>query len=71
MARQARKDRGDDELVQCEECKRWCYLDETHFASLADAEGLASRAGRVKDLRGLCGGWKGNGQPVWKSSKGS
>lgn len=38
MARQARKDRGDDELVQCEECKRWCYLDETHFASLADAE---------------------------------
>ncbi|KAL1439345.1 hypothetical protein MTO96_010362 [Rhipicephalus appendiculatus] len=38
MARQAKKTTGKSDLVQCGECKRWCYLDETAFASLADAE---------------------------------
>ncbi|KAL1477552.1 hypothetical protein MTO96_035658 [Rhipicephalus appendiculatus] len=38
MARQARKTSGESDLMQCGECKRWCYLDETAFASLADAE---------------------------------
>ncbi|KAL1471355.1 hypothetical protein MTO96_039986 [Rhipicephalus appendiculatus] len=38
MAKQARKTTDESELVQCGECKRWCYLDETAFTSLADAE---------------------------------
>ncbi|KAM7313215.1 uncharacterized protein ISCGN_003097 [Ixodes scapularis] len=38
MGRQARKPKGDAEHVQCETCFRWCFLDETDFESLADAE---------------------------------
>ncbi|KAH8021684.1 hypothetical protein HPB51_016080 [Rhipicephalus microplus] len=38
MAKEARKTMGESELVQCEECKRWCYLDETAFTSLADVQ---------------------------------
>ncbi|XP_077501564.1 uncharacterized protein LOC144112638 [Amblyomma americanum] len=40
MGRQARKVKEDEdgELVQCQECDRWCYLDETGFGSLAEAD---------------------------------
>ncbi|KAH6924075.1 hypothetical protein HPB50_011178 [Hyalomma asiaticum] len=38
MAKHTRKTTGHGDLVQCEECKRWCYIDETSFASLADAQ---------------------------------
>ncbi|XP_070397528.1 uncharacterized protein [Dermacentor albipictus] len=30
---------GDGEQVQCDECLRWCFLDETKFQNVADAEG--------------------------------
>ena len=39
MVKRTSKTTGaSDDLVQCGECTRWCYLDETAFASLADAE---------------------------------
>ncbi|XP_070395570.1 uncharacterized protein [Dermacentor albipictus] len=36
-ARKAKEEGGD--LVQCERCERWCYLDETTFKTVAEAEG--------------------------------
>lgn len=39
MSRKGRKGKGEAELVECEECKRWCNLEETNFESLADAVG--------------------------------
>ncbi|KAH7969051.1 hypothetical protein HPB52_014074 [Rhipicephalus sanguineus] len=38
MAKRTEKTTGASDLVQCGECTRWCYLDETAFTSLADAE---------------------------------
>ncbi|XP_075728591.1 uncharacterized protein LOC142769326 [Rhipicephalus microplus] len=38
MAKEARKTTSESELVQCKECKRWCYFDETEFSSLANAQ---------------------------------
>lgn len=52
MAQQDEKVEGDGELVQCEECKRWCYMEETPFARLADAE-------EASFVCRLCEGFKG------------
>ncbi|KAH7948451.1 hypothetical protein HPB52_022941 [Rhipicephalus sanguineus] len=38
MAKRTEKTTGASDLEQCGECTRWCYLDETAFTSLADAE---------------------------------
>ncbi|KAH7969950.1 hypothetical protein HPB52_023083 [Rhipicephalus sanguineus] len=38
MVKRTGKTTGASDLVQCGECTRWCYLDETAFTSLADAE---------------------------------
>ncbi|KAH7950860.1 hypothetical protein HPB52_002428 [Rhipicephalus sanguineus] len=38
MVKRTEKTTGASDLVQCGECTRWCYLDETAFTSLADAE---------------------------------
>lgn len=38
MAKEGRKTTGESELVQCGEFKRWCYLFETAFTSLVDAQ---------------------------------
>ncbi|KAH7976445.1 hypothetical protein HPB52_014298 [Rhipicephalus sanguineus] len=38
MVKRTGKTTGTSDLVQCGECTRWCYLDETAFTSLADAE---------------------------------
>ncbi|KAH7973154.1 hypothetical protein HPB52_022160 [Rhipicephalus sanguineus] len=38
MGKRTEKTTGASDLVQCGECTRWCYLDETAFTSLADAE---------------------------------
>ncbi|CAN8011006.1 unnamed protein product [Ixodes pacificus] len=32
------KIKGDLNMVECGECKRWCYLEETDFESVAEAE---------------------------------
>lgn len=38
MAPKTRMGTGDEDLVQCEECLRWCYLEETKFGRMADAK---------------------------------
>ncbi|KAH7986692.1 hypothetical protein HPB52_024795 [Rhipicephalus sanguineus] len=38
MVKRTGKTMGASDLVQYGECTRWCYLDETAFTSLADAE---------------------------------
>ncbi|KAH7967779.1 hypothetical protein HPB52_002347 [Rhipicephalus sanguineus] len=38
MVKRTGKTTGASDLAQCGECTRWCYLDETAFTSLADAE---------------------------------
>ncbi|XP_037526381.1 uncharacterized protein LOC119403522 [Rhipicephalus sanguineus] len=38
MVKRTEKTTGASDLVQCGEYTRWCYLDETAFTSLADAE---------------------------------
>ena len=38
MVRHRQKGKEGDELVACGECRRWVYLDETEFESLAEAE---------------------------------
>lgn len=37
MSRKGREGKGEAELVECNECERWCYLEETDFENLVDA----------------------------------
>ncbi|KAG0419478.1 hypothetical protein HPB47_004094 [Ixodes persulcatus] len=38
MRRKGRKIKRDLNMVECGECKRWCYLEETDFESVRDVE---------------------------------
>lgn len=64
MHQQARKATGDGELVQCEEFKRWCYLDEADFASIADAEEDSFACRLCERLKGAI--WRMEGK--WAAS---
>ncbi|XP_075533741.1 uncharacterized protein LOC142566746 [Dermacentor variabilis] len=41
----------DGEQVQCDECLHWCFVDETKFQSLADAEGSSFTCRSCKSVR--------------------
>ncbi|KAM7303260.1 hypothetical protein ISCGN_013233 [Ixodes scapularis] len=55
-----RHDKGGDELVQCEGCGRWCYLEETGFGSLEAAAAVMSFECRLcVKLEQVTGEWDG------------
>ncbi|KAM7293382.1 hypothetical protein ISCGN_026512 [Ixodes scapularis] len=54
-----RHDKGGDELVQCEGCGRWCYLEETGFGSLEEAAGMSFECRlfvKLQQVTGECEG---------------
>lgn len=54
-----RQDKGGDELVQCEGCGRWCYLEETGFGSLEQAAGMSFECRLCVKLKQVTGEWEG------------
>ncbi|KAG0422257.1 hypothetical protein HPB47_001917, partial [Ixodes persulcatus] len=54
-----RQDKGGDELVQCEGCGRWCYLEETGFGSLEEAKGMSFECRLCVKLQQVTGEWEG------------
>ncbi|KAM7290262.1 hypothetical protein ISCGN_026909 [Ixodes scapularis] len=54
-----RHDKGGDELVQCEGCGRWCYLEETGFGSLEVAAEVSFECRLCVKLQQVTGEWEG------------
>ncbi|KAM7313278.1 hypothetical protein ISCGN_003153 [Ixodes scapularis] len=54
-----RHDKGGDELVQCEGCGRWCYLEETGFRSLEVAAEVSFECRLCVKLQQVTGEWEG------------